>query len=121
MKNIMHKVLVPIYNEMVYVTFSYEAATSKFCEDEEKKHRSANGLAYEGTDHIGRTVFVLYVRMNDEGGISIPVIAHECFHVVDMILEKKGVQYKEGSGNEHVAYFLDWMVSKVLDCHDLNK
>ena len=118
MKNIMHKVLVPIYNEMVYITFSREAATAKFEPELKEIHSTAHGLAYEGEDHKGQVVFVMFVEKLGDC-LNVATVAHECYHIADMLLEKKGVQYKAGSGNEQMAYLLDYLVGRAFDCLEL--
>lgn len=121
MKNLIHKVAIPIYDEMLYVAFTKEAAFSQFgfSEEEQNKHATCDGLAFEGVDHKGRRVFAIYVEKQGEA-INIATLAHECYHIADMLLEAKGMEYKAGSGNEHIAYLVGYLVERVFDCLDLD-
>ena len=42
-------------------------------------------------------------------------LAHEAFHAADMVAEYVGIEYKEGSGNEAVAYLVSWFTGFILD------
>lgn len=53
---------------------------------------------------------------HDDGSFVISDIAHEAFHAADFIAEYVGMEYKEGSGNEHVAYLIGFIVDFILDC-----
>lgn len=121
MKSIIHKTLIPIYNEMLYVAFDREAAFRQFhfSSEERHSHRDAYGFAFMGTDHKNTPVFALFVEKRNEC-LSVATVAHECYHIADLIMEKKGIQYHQGSGNEHVAYLIDYLVEKVFDCLELD-
>lgn len=121
MKNLIHKTLIPIYNEMLYVAFERQAAFNHFglSDKDRELHGQCNGLAFEGSDHKDHRVFAMFIEKRG-GSIDASTVAHECFHIADMILEVKGMQYKEESGNEHVAYLIGYLVDKVFDCLELD-
>lgn len=121
MKNLIHKTLIPIYNEMLYVAFDREAAFNHFglSDKDRELHGQCNGFAFQGTDHKDRRVYALFIEKHGEC-INVSVTAHECFHIADLLMEQKGIQYHKGSGNEHVAYLIDYLVGKVFDCLELD-
>lgn len=44
--------------------------------------------------------------------LTIKTIAHEAFHVCDMLIEDVGMRYVYNTGNEHVAYLIGY----IADC-----
>ena len=67
-----------------------------------------------------QVAFVMYIEKNEHDCICVSTTAHECYHVADMIFEKCGVEYKDDSGNEHMAYLLDWLVKETFLCLERN-
>lgn len=122
MKGLVHKVRIPIYNEVLYVAFDKELAFRffGFTEEEKNKHALCDGLTFEGEDHKGHRVLAMYIEKVD-GRINVATTAHECFHIADMLLEIKGMEYKPESGNEHMAYLIGYLVDKVFDCLALDE
>ncbi len=114
-KNIMHKHLIPIYDEMLYITFSREAMFNKFdFEQDEGLYESCGGLAFKDVDHRDRRVLCLFVEPQGDW-LDPTLVAHESYHIADLLFDIKGVEYCSGSGNEHMAYLLDHIMKAVLD------
>lgn len=114
-KNIMHKHLIPIYDEMLYITFSREALYNKFdFEGDEEHYANCSGLAFKDFDYKGRRVLCLFVEPKGDW-LDPTIVAHESYHIADLIFEIKGIEYCLGSGNEHMAYLLDHIMKTVLD------
>lgn len=59
----------------------------------------------------------IYVEPTENGGLVIPVVAHECFHAADMVADHVGIEYKKDSGNESIAYLVQWFTGFVMDGH----
>lgn len=57
-------------------------------------------------------VFAVFIPVTEQGRVSIKSAAHEAYHVADWLMEHVEMEYKHGSGNEHVAY----LVGHVCEC-----
>lgn len=57
----------------------------------------------------------IYVPMDEEGAVVMSDLAHEAFHVADFIADKVGLEYIHGTGNEHIAYLVGYVVDHVLE------
>lgn len=118
-KGLIHKVNIPIYDERLYVCFCKETAIRKF-NVSQMAQKDCSGFSLVTKDIFSdHHVFVMYIEKG-EHGILVSTCAHECYHIADMIFDENGIEYKEGSGNEHMAYLLDWLVTRCFDCLDVD-
>ncbi len=116
MKGLIHKVDVPIYSQRVYVCFDIETAIRRFNIEPQNQPDGFAAQVHDGVD----MAFLMCIPQKD-GYLHIGITSHECYHIADMIFEKCGVEYKFDSGNEHMAYLLDWLVERTFDCLDVEK
>ena len=47
--------------------------------------------------------------------LNAPYFAHEAFHVIDCIVNACGLRYVNDTGNEHIAYLIQYVVSCFED------
>jgi hypothetical protein len=111
MKGLVHKVYCDMYQIDIRVCFCAETFSRKAGAD----ISDANGCVLMGD--IGPLV---YISKSEDGCVNFSTCAHEAYHVVDFIMDEKGIEYQRESGNEHVAYFIGWMVNRILDCLELD-
>ena len=120
MKGLLHEVNVPIYGQRVYVCFCKDTVTDRFGMENWKKS-DCDGFSVQVRDiRNDQTAFVMYIGRVGQC-ISVSVTSHECYHIADLIFEHCGVEYKTGSGNEHMAYLLDWLVKTTFDCLEVEE
>jgi hypothetical protein len=94
--------------------YAYIWRTKKYkFTDEEKMHLTL--------DADGRTVQLKHgaciIRLRKEKtriGIDIATLAHEIFHAVYFVLDRKGVRLVEGS-DEAFAYYIGFIMRKCLE------
>ena len=48
---------------------------------------------------------------------SMSILSHECLHVVMMIMERKGIKLKEKYNSEMYAYYLQFLMNKILSVY----
>ena len=101
---------------MVYVCFDLETAKRRFAIDDPSLQ---SGFAAQVSDSKGEALLMCVPEQ--DGFLNIGTTSHECYHIADMIFEQCGVEYKEHSGNEHMAYLLDWLVEKTFDCIEIER
>lgn len=58
--------------------------------------------------------FDLFIPVEADGYFSIPVVAHEAYHIADFIADKVGLEYTHGTCNEHIAYLVGSAVKRIL-------
>ncbi len=119
MKGLLHKIDVPIYCQRIYVSFCKETLVDRFGIEDMRKD-SCDGFTTSVIEREnGKQAFILYLEKRGDC-LHVSTVAHESYHVADMIFEHCGVEYKYDSGNEHMAYLLDWIVNKIFDCLDID-
>lgn len=114
MKGLIHKIDVPVYCQRVYLSFCKETLERKF-NLTGQANPTCDGFAAKIYEEDGKAAFVLYLEKRFNS-ICVTTTAHECYHIADMIFENCGVEYNYESGNEHMAYFLDYLVGRAFDC-----
>lgn len=112
MNNIFFKYRLPIYDVDII-----------FCFDESSYYK----LTGTDTDCLGCVssciggTFIIFIREVDNQ-ICLNTVSHEAFHCADFIMDYIGGEYKECSGNEHVAYLIGHITEKIIENYDnLNK
>lgn len=68
---------------------------------------------YHDKDGIGTFSIVLNFN-NDFKAISLGVIAHECYHVVSILLQSRGVD-ADFHNDEPGAYLIEWVYDKIIE------
>ena len=68
-----------------------------------------------GTYRSGNTIYI-YLPFCVKTGFEIPDVAHEAFHAADFVSDWVGMEYKEASGNEHIAYLITFFTEYIFDC-----
>lgn len=109
MRGVIHKFSSDIYRTDFTVCFDRNTFTRKYYQD-------------ATVDFAGCCVFKaedssinIYLKKHDES-ISVPDCAHESYHAADFVFDRCGIEYKEESGNEHMAYLIGWITHKIFDC-----
>jgi hypothetical protein len=115
MKALIHKVDCELYKTLIHVYFDREA----FCHGNDVEDTGFEGATIPSIDFQPIHVFI---EVNN-GELNIPVLCHESYHVSDFIFDKCNIEYKQDSNNEAMAYLIEWVSSKILDCFhkEINK
>jgi hypothetical protein len=71
------------------------------------------GLTHEIKQDSGYTIVVWMPSFSTENDEDMVTLAHECFHVTEMILKSAGVTFIRGI-NEPYAYYLGWVFGECL-------
>ncbi len=108
MKVLMHKTYCELYKTWIYVYFNRET----FCHNNDIEDTGFEGATIPPISFEPISVFI---EVNN-GELNIPVLCHESYHVADFIFDKCNVEYKQDSNNEAMAYLVEWVSSKILDC-----
>lgn len=112
------KIKIPIYFGVLII-----AVSNDFCEAErmlgiktESPRTGFDAYALNTSPPDGLSRYVVMIKPSATPNI----VAHEAFHIVNMIFKDRGVMY--GLDNdEHAAYFLSWVVEQIHLCLDKNK
>jgi hypothetical protein len=102
---------VPIYNSIVYIVLVEDFNDLKNCElsdiQEVFEDSNADGLAI---DHEEYTAMVFNTKSTD---FNIGMLAHECDHITNIILQNKGVKTTQKNDEAH-AYLLQYIMNKTV-------
>ena len=66
-------------------------------------------------DYVNLSVIRINFKKGDSLAHRCAVITHECFHAVVKILNNMGVKFKMNVSEELYAYFLDYLVERVIN------
>lgn len=98
---------IDIYKQSVIFCFDIETFNDLTGGD---RTNIAGGCGYHFNSIFDIVVYVGVV----DGSIPVPVIAHECFHAMERIMQNSGVKYVEEINNESFAYLLELLTGKCL-------
>lgn len=70
-------------------------------------------------DALGTTFFrdesiCIWVEDISPSALHISVLAHECYHATNMALQWRGVAPAKDSDDEHYAYYLSYLIEKII-------
>ena len=105
MKGLIHKVRCDLYKTELRICF---------CKDTFSKRHDHHGNYGGCVIPEGQVIHIYLEKYGTE--IHVADTAHEAFHAADFICDSAGMVNFEGSGNEHIAYLVGWIVSKIFDC-----
>lgn len=111
MLNIVHRINVDIYGQTIFLSFSKDALQNRFGLKDEL-FDGFGGFCCIHESKEGK-VFIIYIQ-DQNGCICMGTVSHEAFHAIDFIFDHCGVCIQEGTGNEHFAYPLGWLVGEIL-------
>lgn len=88
-----------------------------FVQDNDDHYGSTYDLLYNKFD-MYKTILVVF-----DGIPSSPQMAHEAFHVANGILKSVDLEfnYSKNTGNEHLAYIIEWAVKCMCDAIEKEK
>lgn len=117
MRNLIKHKLIP-YPRTLYIGFLCKETINIVCNN--FTYRSGDKILKEdfegGEAHTIPTIqnnncnYVIIVLFSPKSLSSI-VFSHEAFHVVDSIVNDCGLRYVNDTGNEHIAYYIGYIVS----------
>lgn len=111
LNSLVHKHYLDMYKTELRICFDKDTMQRK-CGDDLSECEG-----YTWWPHQDNTIWI-YLAKQDNGCIDVSSCAHECFHTADFIFERAGMVYQEGTGNEHMAYLIGYLVNKVFDALD---
>lgn len=78
----------------------------------EAKHvQKVTGQSEFGAYYDTEESIFVFAQSNSAG-----MIAHECLHAIEQeLIIKRGVAMNPGTYNEHLSYYIDWLVNNVTD------
>jgi hypothetical protein len=94
-----------------------DAPDALFVQDDDDHYGSTYDLLYNKLD-MYKTILVVF-----DGIPSSPQMAHEAFHVANGILKSVDLEfnYSKNTGNEHLAYIIEWAVKCMCDAIEKEK
>lgn len=119
MDSYLHKKIVniPIYGSWLCIILSNDAKlinkeVDNFGYDKEPYATAIyNSIKIKGDKHL-RQGFYVILNPDNELGITTGVIAHEAFHISNMLFEIRGVR-PSFDNDEPQAYFIEWVCDEV--------
>lgn len=99
-------------------TYGWEyAPDALFVQDDDDHYGSTYDLLYNKLD-MYKTILVVF-----DGIPAPPQMAHEAFHVANGILKSVDLEfnYSKNTGNEHLAYIIEWAVKCMCDAIEKEK
>lgn len=118
MKNIVIKKSVDLYGFEFKVCFDRDAYFNLINTKKEDRYYDWGGITY--ADHNSHT-YIICVPLCEDGYLDLQVLCHESYHLADFLFDRVGMEYNRGSGNEHMAYLIDYILSQVVDAHKIYK
>lgn len=112
MRGLIHKHTIPICGRPIRICFHRETF-------ERNVGYEINNYSIGHTTVLSDVIF-LYPLKRYDGSIQASTLSHECYHVVDFVMELTGAEHNEGGTNEHLAYLIGYLVDAVLDALDLD-
>lgn len=107
MKHIIYKNYIDLYGFKYHVTFDVNAYMHK---------TNINECDFDGVCfYDGFEYYLICLPLDEFNNVCIQTLAHECFHMTDFVMDKKGIEFDKGGTNEHLAYLLDHIVGQVLE------
>lgn len=94
-----------------------EDPESKFIADDSDHYGSTYDLLYNKNNYY-KTVLVVF-----DGIPKPPQMAHEAFHVMNGIFKSVDLEFNcsKHTGNEHLAYIIEWAVKCMCDAIEKEK
>lgn len=118
MNNITFKSYVSLYNFMYRTVFDEASFHRELKRNDlyDNSSGSFDGCVYGNAE---KDYYLIYV--NADSNIFNNTLAHEVYHLVDSIKERCGLEYSEGTGNEHIAYLTGYITDQVLFDYNVYK
>jgi len=111
---------VPIYsrNVLVLLGYSIESACHELERNWEDCGEFIRMLKQESSTTLGLVLghngtFLLWIKQMIDTVDTYAALAHEAFHVAEVILEFAGIRYEVGVSNEAYAYLLDYILTQI--------
>lgn len=107
-------------NNIEYMNNTYgwgEDPEATFIADNDDQYGSTYDLLYNKIDNY-KTILVVF-----DGIPNPPQMAHEAFHVMNGIFKSVDLEfnYSKNTGNEHLAYIIEWAVKCMCDAIEKEK
>lgn len=114
MNNLIFKHLLEPYGIQLQVTFD-DGGMEKVCPGYREGFSSLEGMCHDD----GYAVLTIYVNPEPDLSLWPATVAHEAYHAMTAVMTYVGLEETPSRNNEHLAYLLDNIVTKVNKSHEL--
>ncbi len=107
-----YKNKVALYETQYITVFdleSFNKVLKKHNVQEEENEIPMDGCVF--CDH-SKNLYIIYV--DGDGGIGIPTLNHEIFHLTVFIADRVGLDFERGESNEGFAYMISHLTDQIL-------
>lgn len=114
MNKITFKNKIDLYNFEYKVVFDIDSYFSELKRNDlndDDNEINFDGCVFRNEE---KDFYLIYVKCNNKS-VSINTLSHECFHLIDFLGERVGLEYTNGTGNEHFAYLIGYISEQILD------